>query len=86
MNNNEVMRKLNEDGSNKRMFNHLKRLMRKEQHMGKSIKVLNSSGITVSDEQEDVKEVDRFWGEVLCINRKATQGNKKRDDWEWYDK
>ena len=39
-----VMRKLNEDGIKKRMFNHIKRLMRKEERKKESIKVLNAIG------------------------------------------
>ena len=51
-----VMQKLKEDGSKKRMFNHIKRLMRKQEQKDTSIKILNSSGITVNDEQEVVKK------------------------------
>ena len=43
------------------MFNRIKGLMRKEERNDKSIKVLNGSVITVSDEQEVVK-VERLWG------------------------
>ena len=43
------MRKLGEDGSMNRMFNYIKRLMRKEGRKDESIKVLNGSGSTVSD-------------------------------------
>ena len=46
---------MNGDGSNKRMFNHIKILMRKQERKDKSIRVLNVSGITASDEQEVVK-------------------------------
>ena len=60
------------------MFNHIKKLMRKEEQ---SIKVLNCSGITVNDENEFVKKVERFWGKVFCTNGKAMLG----DGWEWYD-
>ena len=46
-----VMYTLNEDGSEKRMVNHIKRLMRKQEPIGMNIKDVNGSGITVSDEQ-----------------------------------
>ena len=69
-----VMQKLKEDGSKKRMFNHIKRLMRKQEQKDTSIKILNSSGITVNDEQEVVKEVERFWGNLFCTNGKVTLG------------
>ena len=36
-----VMQTLNGYGSNKRMFNHIKRLMRKQEQENTSIKVLN---------------------------------------------
>ena len=76
-----VMQKLKEDGSKKRMFNHIKRLMRKQEQKVTSIKILNSSGITVNDEQEVVKEVvkevERFWGNLFCTNGKVTLGQKK---------
>ena len=68
-----VMQKLKEDGSKKRMFNHIKRLMRKQEQKDTSIKILNSSGITVNDEQE----VERFWGNLFCTNGKVTLGQKK---------
>ena len=47
-----VMQKLKEDGSKKGMFNHINRLMRKQEQKDTSIKILNGSGITVNDEQE----------------------------------
>ena len=40
-----VMQKLKEDGSKKRMFNHIKELMRKKEQRDTSIKFLNGSGI-----------------------------------------
>ena len=72
-----VMQKLKEDGSKKRMFNHIKRLMRKQEQRDTSIKFLNGSGIIVNDEQEMVKEVERFWGNLFCTNGKVTLGQKK---------
>ena len=48
-----VMQKLYENGNKKRIFNQM-RLMRKQER--------DDSGITVSDEQEVVKEVERLWG------------------------
>ena len=51
-----VMQKLKEDGCKKKMFNHIKSLMRKREQKYTSMKILNGSGITVSDEQE----VERF--------------------------
>ena len=72
-----VMQKLKEDGSKKMMFNHIKRLMRKQEQKDTSIKILNGSGITVNDEQEVVKEVDRYWGNLFCTNGKVILGEKK---------
>ena len=72
-----VMHKLKEYGSQKRMFNHIKMLMRKQEQKVTSIKILNGSGIIVNDEQEVVKEVERFWGKLFCRNRKVTLGHKK---------
>ena len=46
-----VMQKLNKYGIKKKMFNHIKRLMRKQERKDTSIKFLNGNGITVSDEQ-----------------------------------
>ena len=65
-----IMQKLKEDGSKKRIFNHIKRLMRKQKQKDTSFKILNCSGITVSDEQEVEKEVEIFWGKLFCINGK----------------
>ena len=39
-----------------------------------SIKILNGSGITVNDEEEVVKEVERFWDNLFCTNGKVTLG------------
>ena len=50
-----------EDGSKKRMFNHIKRLMWKQEQRNTSIKFLNGSGIIVNDEQE----VERLW--AICF-------------------
>ena len=69
-----VMQKLNEDGSKKRMFNHIKRLMRKHEQKDTSINIFNGSGITVNDEQE----VERFWDSLFCTNGKVTLGQKRR--------
>ena len=49
--NNMVMRMLNEDGSKKRVFNHINMLMMKEERRNDIIQVFNGSGDTVSDEQ-----------------------------------
>ena len=49
-----VTQKLKEDGSKKMMFNHIKRLLRKQDQKDTNIKILNGSGITVIDEQEVV--------------------------------
>ena len=54
-----VMQKLKEDGSKKRMFNDIKRLMTKHEQKDTSMKILNG-GVTVSNEQDMVKEVERF--------------------------
>ena len=51
--------------------------MRKQEQKDTSIKILNSSGITVNDEQEVVKEVERFWGNLFCTNGKVTLGQKR---------
>ena len=51
-----VMQKLKEDGRKKRMFNDIKRLMRKQEQKHTSIKISNGSGITVNDEQEVVNK------------------------------
>ena len=72
-----VMQKFKEDGSKQRMFNYIKRLMRKHEQRDTSIKFLNSSGKIVNDEQEVVKEVERFWGNLFCTNGKVTLGQKK---------
>ena len=42
------------------MFNHINRLMRKQEQKDTSIKILNGSEIILSDEQEVVKE-----GEIM---------------------
>ena len=82
-----VMQKLKEDGSKKRMFNHIKRLMRKQEQKDTSIKILNGSGITVNDEQEVVKEVERFWGNLFCTNKwESDTRTDKGDDWNGYAK
>ena len=73
-----VIQKLNDDENRTRMFNHIKRLMRKQARKDKSIKVLNGSRITVSDEQEVVKEVERFCGKLFYTNGKVTLGEKMR--------
>ena len=60
-----VMQKLNEDGSKRRMFDHIKRLMRKQERKDTSIKISNGSVIPVSAGQEVGKEVERFWGKLF---------------------
>ena len=73
-----VMQKLKEDGNKKRMFNHIKRLMLKQEQKDTTIKFLNGSGITVNEKQEVVKDVERFWGHLFYTNRKVTVGQKKK--------
>ena len=58
------------------MFNHIQRLIRKQEQKHTSIKILNGSGITVNDEQEVVKEVE-ILGQVVCTIGKVTLGQKK---------
>ena len=72
-----VMQKLKEDGSKKGMYNNINRLIMKTEQKDTSIKILNGSGITVIDEQEVVKEVERFWGNLFFTNGKVTLGPKK---------
>ena len=72
-----VMQTLKEDVSKKIMFNHIKRLMRNQEQKDTRIKILNGSGITVNDEQEVVKEMERLWGNLFCTNGKVTLGQKK---------
>ena len=74
-----IMQKLKEDGSKKWMFNHMKikRLMRKQEQKDTSVKILNGGGITVSNEQSVVKEVEIFWGKLFCTNGKVTLGEKR---------
>ena len=38
----------------------------------------------MNDEQEVVKEVERFWGNLFCTNGKVTLGQKK-NDWKGYE-
>ena len=81
-----VMQKLKEDGSEKRMFNHIKRLMRKHEQKDTRIKIVSGSEITVSDEQEVVKEVERFWGNFFVHKWESDTITEKVDDWKGYDK
>ena len=50
----------------------MKRLMRKQEQKDTSIKISNDNRITVSDEQEVLKEVERFWGKLFSTNGKVT--------------
>ena len=72
-----VMQTLKEDVSKKRMFNHITRLIRKQEQKDTSIKMLNRSVITVNDEHKVIKEVERIWGKLFCANGKVTLGQKK---------
>ena len=73
-----VICKLNEDGSKKRIFNHIKRLMRNGERKDKSVKVLNGCGITVSDEQEVEEEVEAILGQIVLHKWNVTLGEKKK--------
>ena len=79
------MRKLNEDGSKKRLFHHIKRLMRKEERRKKIIKVLNDSGNIVTDEQ-GVKRSGEFLGQTVWYKLDCNTRSKKGDEWKCYDK
>ena len=65
-----VMQILKEDGSNERMFNHVERLMRKQEQKDTNIKILHGSGLTVNDEKGVVKEMERLCGNLWCTNGK----------------
>ena len=58
------------------MYNHIKRLMTKQEQKDTSIKILKGSGITVNDEQDMVKEVEGFWDNLFCTNGKVTLEQK----------
>ena len=81
--NSMVMHKLKEDGSKKRMFNHIYIYIIKEVYEEKGAKRHEyqdfkwQCGITGNDEQEVVKEVERLWGNLLCTNGKLTLEQKK---------
>ena len=49
----------------------------KQEQKDTSVKILNGSGMTLSDKQEVVKEVEIFWGKLFCTNGKLTLGDKK---------
>ena len=66
-----IIKKFKEDGSKKMMFNHIKRLMRKQEHQDTSVNILNGSVITVSNEQEVGKEIEIFRGKLFCTNGKV---------------
>ena len=51
--------------------------MRKQDQKDTSVNIFNGSGITVSDEEEVVKEVDIFCGKLFCTNWKMTLGEKR---------
>ena len=68
------------------MFNNIKRLMGKQEQKDTSIMILNGSRITVNDEQEVVKEVERFWGNLFGINGKVYTRTERGHDWKGYDK
>ena len=75
-----------EDGSKKRMFNHIKRLMRKQEQRDTRIKFLNGSGIIVNDEQEVVKKSGEILGQFVLHKLESDPRTEKGDDWKWYDK
>ena len=57
----------------------------KQEQKDTSVKILNGSGMTLSDKQEVAKEVEIFWGKLFCTNGKVTLGEKK-EMWKEYDK
>ena len=68
------------------MFNHIKRLLRKQEQRDTSIKFLNGSGIIVNDEQEVVKESGEIPGQFVLHKWESHPRTEKGDDWKWYDK
>ena len=76
--NSKVMRKLNEYESKKRIFNHIKRLMRRQVRTDESINVLNGNGCCVIDKQEVETEAESFWGKLFCTNGNAVLGVFKK--------
>ena len=81
-----VMQKLKEYGSKKIMFNHIKRLMRKQEQKDKSINILNGRGITVNDEQEVVRRSGEILGQLVLHKWESDTRTEKGDDWKGYDK
>ena len=60
------------------------RLMRKQEQQKTSIKLLNGSGLTVSDEQEVIQEVERFWGKTVLHKWESDIRREKGDAWKGY--
>ena len=78
-----VMQTFKEDGSKKRMFNHIKRLIRKPEQKDASIKILNGNEIILT---RSVKRSGEIMGQFVLHKWESDTRTEKGDDWKGYNK
>ena len=49
------------------------------------LKLIDDDGETIEDERMLKAMIEKFWGDLFCMNGDATHGSKKRDCRWWYE-
>ena len=73
-----VMKKICEGGNKSGLYDHLRMLIRKgKENNDSKVKLVNEDGETVDDEREMGEIIEKFWGDLFCVNGKAKYGIMK---------
>ena len=73
-----VMKKICEGGNKSGLYTHMKMLIEKEKEKNDNkLKLIDDDDETIDDERILKAMIDKFWGDLLCMNGDATHGSKK---------
>ena len=73
-----VMNNICEGGNRSGLYAHMKMLIEKGKGKNDSkLKLIDDDGETIDDERMLRAMIEKFWGDLLCMNGDATHGSKK---------
>ena len=73
-----VMKKICERGNKSRLYVHMKMLIEKGYEInGSKLKLIDDDGETIDEERMLKAMIEKFWGDLFCMDGDATHGSKK---------
>ena len=71
-----MMKKICEGANKSGLYDHMKMLI-EQGKSGSKVKFINDDGETVDAERMLKSMIEKFWGDLFCMNGDATHGSKK---------